>query len=246
MPDLLVLAVGQSNMRGLRGATGGDKSIPANCQVFNNNELKPGTKFVPMALGRYPLNVIAKDDRWANNLALSFCRQASAAYRPKLFMVAKGGHPIEAFLPKATREVKAWPLKADRSDMSPYIYNQLLGAGVVLKAARRSKFDAVIFHQGEANSTDAGPAYMEKFKTFRNQLIRYGFITDQTKFITGGISPVSAYYATHKQAMLDLCAEFPVLRFADSNDLPLASDNIHFTGAGLTTLGQRYWTAFNS
>lgn len=246
MPDLLVMAVGESNMRGLKKAAGGNRTIPANCQTFNNDELKLGSKFVPMAFGRYPLNIIANDDRWANNLALSFCREASATYRTRLLMVAKGGHPIEAFLPKTVRSANVWPLKAGKFDMSPYLYNTVLGAAAALRAAKKSRFDVVIFHQGEANSADTGQKYILKFKEFRKQLIKYKFISSETKIITGGISPVSESYAKHKNAMLDLSAEIPAVRFADSNGLPLAADNIHFTGDGLTTFGQRYWAKFQS
>jgi hypothetical protein len=244
MPDLLILAIGQSNMRGYKQATGGNKTIPANALVWNNDELRSGNKFIPMRFGKYPLNVIAKDGNYANNLAMSFCRAASATYTPKLFMVAKGGHPIESFIPKPVRVAKNWPIPAGKSDLAPYIYNSRVGAARVLIAAKKKKFDVVIFHQGEANGNNDPETYYKKFEDLRFRLIRFGFISENTKIITGGISPIGPFYSAHKSTMLLLAANYSNVKFVDSVGAEVSVDDVHFTGQGLTTLGQRYWQEF--
>jgi len=106
---LAVLAIGQSNSRSNRQHGGGNLSIPDNLYVWNNDELKFGSKFVRAALGKWPFNVKAlEDSEWSNNLSLSFCREASSEYDPRLVMVAKGGHKLECFIKKAIRTRNNW------------------------------------------------------------------------------------------------------------------------------------------
>jgi hypothetical protein len=231
-------------MRGLREAVGGDRTIPPNAFVWNNEELKSGTKFLPMRFGRFPLNVVAKNGYYANNLALSFCREASSTYTPKLFMVSRGGHPIESFIPRGVRVAKNWPITPGKSDLAPFIYNSRIGAKRVLLASKKAKFNVVIFHQGESNKENDPETYYKKFEALRFRLINFGFIDENTKIITGGLSTVGSFYADHKAMMQLMAANYSNVRFADSNGLAVADDNIHFTGESLTTLGQRYWQEF--
>jgi len=231
-------------MRGLKNATGGLKTIPANCLGWDNNETAFGSKFVKMKFGRYPLNIIANDGNYANNLALGFCREASQTYNPKLVMVSKGGHPIEAFIPAITRRNKKWPLSPDKTDLTRYVFNKFTGIARALRRSGKKRFDVVIFHQGEANGTSGTQGYFDRFENLIAHLVNRGFIGLNTPIITGGISQSHEFYAGHKQAMLNICAKYPNVKFVDSDGLVLAADGIHFTGASLVTLAQRYWGAF--
>jgi len=152
LPKLVVLAVGQSNSRSTQQHGGGDLSIPANLMVWNNDELKYGSKFIRAKLGVWPFNIKALiGSVWSNNLSLSFCREASSTYDPRLVMIAKGGHRIESFIRKTTRQSKRWTIKTGTYDLSPFLLGVRYGSKRALRFLKYPRYDVVVFHQGEAN-----------------------------------------------------------------------------------------------
>lgn len=129
MATLAILSVGQSNARSTLYHIGGDLSVPANMATWNNRELKYGSKFVSAKIGEWPFNVRAINGvDWANNLSLSFCREASSSYDTKLVMIARGSHKIENFMTKETRTKNGWTIRSDTKDMSPYLLGKRYGA----------------------------------------------------------------------------------------------------------------------
>jgi hypothetical protein len=247
MPDLAVLAIGQSNARGVWPIYGGDYSIPANCMTLDNDENRFGRKFVPMALGTYPLNVKTQvgDPEWANNLALSFCREAAATWNPRLVMVAKGSHRIECFIKQTTRKIHGWKFKSTLSDLAPYIFNRKNGVCRALEILNKKRFDVVVFHQGEANGGMDTKEYEKRFVAFTHDLIKAGIINAKTPIIVGGLLSSRAYYAVHKATIKRIASRYPQVKFVDSDGLT-SIDGTHFDGPSITTFGQRYWAAFEA
>lgn len=244
LPDLAVLAVGQSNSRSTRQHGGGNLSVPANFSVWNNDELKYGSKFLNAKLGEWPFNIRAlQASTWSNNLSLSFCREASALYDPKLVMIARGGHRIESFIRKSVRDANKWQVRAGTSDLTPFLLGIRYGAKRALRLIKKPAFDVVVFHQGEANGDDPIELYRVKFLTWLRGVKNVGLVTDTTPILVGGLYDQGASYANHKAAIQLVMAEKPQVKYVDSVGL-VTNDGVHFDGPSITTLGQRYWQTF--
>jgi hypothetical protein len=200
-----------------------------------------------MEFGVYPLDRrLSPESQWGNSIMLSFCRQAAAAYDPRLVMVANGGHPVECFLPGTVRRARGWPIPAGKEDMARYIYPPRLGVKRALRALKKNYFDVVPIHQGEANSMTPPEVYEARFLSWRGSMIRNSLITSRTPIIVGGLFTGYPSYATHKAVIQSIAAQFPNVIFVDSTGLTALPDDTHFTGPSAVTMGQRYYTAFEN
>jgi hypothetical protein len=241
MTALSVLALGQSNMRGAFGATNGDKAIPVEMKVWNNDDGAYGGSFQDCEWGRYPLNKREGDGPWVNNMALSFCRRMTAQrdVTAHLMMVAKPAHPIESFIRRETREARGWEIPEGKTNLAPFVFHPDQGARLALSSLGQSGFDAILWHQGEENADLTANQYAKRFKALRSDWIETGIAGPGTIIIAGALYEGHGFHATHRAAMLSVCADCPDVRFAESTGLNALADEVHFTGSALVTMGQR-------
>ncbi len=246
MPDLAVLAIGQSNMRSSPKSIGGDMTVPANLKVWGDGEAEFGTGWRTARFGQYPLDMrLAVGEAWANSLALSFCRELSGTYDPYLAVVAKGGHPIESFIVRTTREANRWPIPRRKTNLAPFLYQPQMGCAKALARIGKTRFNVVIFHQGTANREDSANLYARKMEGLIGDLQRAGLIGRATPIIAGTHASTVDYYAVHRTGLLLAASRDPRIVVVEAGDLPLV-DEVHFTGAALVELGQRYAAAFTA
>jgi hypothetical protein len=242
MTILSVLALGQSDTLAAPPANGGDKSIPDAMRSFNNGDEEFGDAFRQPQWGQYPLNRrLNANESWANNMPLAFCRRMANQpdVDPRLMVVAKGGHPIQSFIRKETREARGWEIPEGKVNMAPYIFHPENGARRALAILGQSSFNVILWLHGQGNAGLTAAQYETRFMALRGDLIETGIAGPDTMIIAGGIYEGHGFHATHRAAMLSVCADCPDVRFAESTGLNALADEVHFTGSALVTMGQR-------
>ncbi|MDO9381822.1 MAG: sialate O-acetylesterase [Hyphomicrobiaceae bacterium] len=220
----LVLACGQSNMRGGAGSTGGPAfSGMRNVTVWNNTNEggANGTAFVsPPAATSPPWDVSG-----GNNLAAWFChRLAFETGEPvKLILVCKGGLPISAWSPTTPGE-------------------QWSEIAAVCTAAAAGPADIFLWHQGEDDilAGTAEATYKAAFLALIAALVSAGYLKSDAQQIVGGLR-----YPGSDAFLQNLASENALIEYA--SDTPYADyDGTHFTGPGLYQFGyEGYWNAYS-
>ncbi len=251
MTPITVLAIGQSNMRGGLGATGGEKDFPTAAKFFNSKERSFGTAWVDPVWGQFPFDRTEDGGlSYSNNISLSFARTViQATGRPVwTYFVAKGQQPIESFLRPATRLKGEWPLPDGKANLAPLLYNPTHGARAALDLVPAPHFDVVLMHQGEANARNSGQSYAEKIKALYADLSDTALIRPTTQFLIGGLWEGKPFYAVHKNALIAAAQELPNFHFIDSNGLINMADGrhspLHFPGLELQEIGRRMAAAY--
>ena len=120
-------------------------------------------------------------------------------------------------------------------------------------ASRTSTIAAVLWHQGESDSTaERYPHYREKlaviFKAFRDRLGLH-----DVPFILGGLSDdlllsekaaKFTHYDKVNEALISYAEQTPMTGFVSAEGLATNPDKIHFSAAALREFGVRYYTEF--
>jgi hypothetical protein len=242
MGNIAILGLGQSQKRGPMQATNGDKSIPDGLLTWDNDEEDFGSAFRVPQWGQFPLDRrLGPGEPWANNMALAFCRRAMAQTgdEARLMVVAKGGHPIQSFIRKETRDARGWEIPEGKTNMAPYVFHPDNGARRALQVLGKSHFDAILWHQGEANAGLSAQQYAARFLALRDDLLDTGIAGPGTIIIAGALYEGHGFHATHRAAMLSVRNGATGMCFAESTGLNALADEVHFTGSALVTMGQR-------
>jgi hypothetical protein len=244
-PYFVAVNAGQSNTRTTDGQVTGDGNIPDGLWYFNNREQVNGTRWMPAKFGRYPLDKHDVRDRFNKPISLAFARRIIQQTGAEVYSmtVAKGAQPIESFLPRVIRRANTWPLPSGKTNLAPFLYSQIDDA-LDLVPGSPDYPDVFCWHQGEANNGDSQALLQAKIMAFHARLTLAGIIGPATKFICGGLLPVFSYYGVHKAASISACAALPNAIFVDSVGLTGLPDNVHFTGASLQAMGERYADAY--
>lgn len=247
---LVVLAMGQSNMRSIPEQTGGNLAV--NPRVFAwNSQAAPatnGTAWVTATPGANPFIGAAG----ANNLAFQFCKelQRRTGRLVYLILVALGSHSIEAFMNAADLTANGWTKPSGDADLFTFAMNQMAAALPLVPGAPTS-VDYLIWHQGEANKEDQVEVYAKKLRIVLKRFELNGRIVRNKTDIIAGELLVGAtngrYRVRHASALRRLQMgtredAFPRFKIASSVGLqPVTlNDDLHFSGEDLTALGKRY------
>lgn len=253
---LVVLFIGQSNMRGNSGALGGEMGVPTNTYVWNNyippvpgSAPVAGTAFTDFVLGQYPADQQV-GAQYVTTLPHSILRELSVRTKRPIYAVtiACGGQSIEAFLRPATRTANSWPLTSGDIDLSAQMYPQLANALAAVPGSP-SFFDAVFMHQGEKNMNlgDTAPVYRAKIAALASDLVGQGVANNvHTQFVLGTVAQASGRYVDHLATLTNnLPGAITGLKIYDSRGL-IAEDGLHFNGNGINVMGERAAEAFLS
>ena len=120
-------------------------------------------------------------------------------------------------------------------------------------AQRTSTIAAVLWHQGEGDTSDERcPLYEQKltviFEAFRKKLGLH-----DVPFIVGGLGEflkdypadhVSRNYVRVNEALKHMAETQPMIGYASSEGLTANPDNLHFSAAALREFGLRYYEEF--
>lgn len=246
---LVVLALGQSNMRSTPEQTGGDLTV--NPSVFAwNSQVSPaanGTAWVVATPGQNPFIGTV-----ANNLAFQFCKelQVSTGRQVYLILVAAGGHHIEAFMNSVDVANNGWSQTPGELDLFTFAMNQM-NTSLPLVPGAPTSVDYMIWHQGEANREDQVEIYARKLRTILKRLELNGRIARNKTTVIAGELLVGAtngrFRVRHASSLKRLQMgtredAFPRVKIASSVGLQPVSliDDLHFSGEDLTALGKRY------
>lgn len=249
-PPIVVLAMGQSNMRSIPEQTGGD--LTSNPRLFAwNSQVAPstnGTAFAAMAIGSNPFIGTAG----VNNLAFQFCKelQRRTGRLVYLILVAAGGHSIEAFMNSVDLTNFGWTKPVGDADLFTFAMTQLSAALPLVPGAPTS-IDYLIWHQGEANKTEQVELYAQKMRVMLKRFETNGIIVrNKTDVIAGEIfdGDTNGRYrdrhasALHRLQMGTYEDAFPRLKIANAHGLQAVSlaDDLHFQGDDVTAMGKRF------
>jgi Carbohydrate esterase, sialic acid-specific acetylesterase len=233
MPTAL-LQIGQSNAEALiKSNSDSTTGIAADWQTWNGGATSFGTAFRDAQWGLFPLDR-QYQGRWTNNMA-----QGMADEQPGLrsVHVCNGGHPLEAFITKATRVANGWPevIEAPLVNMAPFIFDATNGARRALTALGKASFDLIVLHQGENRTAQ----WAQKLAALHGDLTAAGLAGPATVFLCGGLYDGGGNYAAHKADGLAVLPTLPNAAYVDSAGLLALSDGLHFTGKALVNLGRR-------
>jgi len=246
-PPLVILALGQSNMRGFFAANGGDETIESGVYMWNtdatdNAALVAGTAFYQAAWGTAPLNIL----NGSANAQLLSLHTANNLHRKTgrdiyVVQIAAGGHSVEAFITGASLATNGWTRPGADQDLSAFLYPGAADA-LALVPGNRGKYDAVIYHQGEANSVDGVELYANKLRVLFNELTA-AFLDEQTIIAVGELaqSGGNVNVERHGYSLVRFCEVVPAARIIKSAGVPItASNSLHFSGVGIVELGRRF------
>lgn len=243
----VILALGQSNMAGNAQAVGGDYTVDPDVYLWDTDVSSGtcvfGTKFQRATFGVAPMNQNTSGTYW-QLLAYQTAKNLRQRINKKIYVVqvARGGQKIEAFLSDSVLSTNSWSRGANQN-LSLLMYP---GLGTALSAVpgSPSKFDAVIFHQGESNEIDGADTYARKMIALIDELDSNGFTEkEQTIFCPGQIcfSSANSHYDRHTWAMKRAQLERQNVKIVFSKGAELPSTSaVHFTGNGICEMGRRY------
>lgn len=253
---LFVLFLGQSNMRGNGGVTGGDMAVPPNTYVWNNyvpptasGTASAGTAWVPFELGQYPSDQ-QSGGQYVTGLPHGVMRELHLRTKRRIYAVtvACGGHSIESFLRPGTRVAGGWTLPGGELDLSEQMYPQL-ATSLAAAPTAPSIFDAVFLHQGEknANTGDDMTDYRAKVSALFGDLVSQGVANGlRTQFTAGVIAQDNPRYLGHLGALTNnLPGAIATLKIADSRGL-VTVDGLHFNGNGVSEMARRMADSWES
>lgn len=167
---IVILAMGQSNMRGHVTATNGDHTIESGVYAWNGNMFtSPGTAFAPAEYGVIPFNV--GSDPWANNMAVNAANDIKTATGRDVYIImkAKGARTIDSFILPATNTANGWT-NADE-DLTIYMYPDIANAIAAVPGRVRSYADFFMWQQGEASTRVGTVPPDDTVDLYRDKLI---------------------------------------------------------------------------
>lgn len=249
-PPLVVMALGQSNMRSVTGQTGGDLSVNPNVYAWNSqaSPMTNGTGWVVATPGQAPF----VGNAGVNNLAFQFCKELQRRTGRKVYLIlaALGSHHITAFMNSVDLANNGWAQVPGEADLFTFVMDQLAAALPLVPGAPASA-DYLIWHQGEADKEDQVEVYARKLRTVLKRFEFNGRIVRNATDIIAGELLVSEktgrFQARHAAALRRLQMgtrgdAFPRFKIASSDGLQPVdlNDDLHFSGQDLDALAKRY------
>ncbi len=249
----VLLGFGQSNMRGYQSSVTGNHDTGTGIYFWNAQNgapVAPGTQFNLAAFGTPPLdNYNSTAGVYANNLLLHAAKAIRARTGRPVYvvMISRGEQQIEAFMSSATLTANGWSRGSNQD-----LYTQLmqaLSAGLALVPGAPGMVDAVMIHQGEANPNDGPELYARKLKAALLDLENAGYINrENTPVVLGEIAAgaTTTNWTRHRNAIRRFKEAWGFDRWKQAKLVSsqgldvVATGDVHFTGASLVALGERY------
>ena len=260
LAPLIIVASGQSNMDGA-GSGGVQPAENENVKMFDlttrtfrnlsytnrlirKNVNTGGDIGIPGAAGK-------------NNLAFSFCHEAHKATGRKVYLiiVSNGGTHIGRWVGDESGDVSSHIGGWGGVGVASPLYAELKAAvdeGIAL-IPDATKIDAMLWHQGETKRVghESVDLYNTDFQTLRAKLATETWWGRSTQMLGGELIIGSKYDQYQEFYRAFNSAGDPKLKCVSGRGLGAQVESnttlkIHYNGAGLFELGQRYWRAFNS
>ena len=249
----VIFGFGQSNMRGFQTSVTGNHDTGDGIYFWNASNgvpVTPGTQWLPAAFGTPPLdNWNSTAGVYANNLLLHAAKEIrSRTGRPVyVIMISRGSQQLEAFMSNDTLSANGWSRGSNQD-----LYTQsilALSTALPLVPGAPSMVDAVMVHQGEAHPADGPELYARKMKAVLLGFETAGYILrESTPVVLGEIAAgaTATNWTRHRNAIRRFKEAWGFDRWkqckiATSQGLDVVtSGDVHFTGASLVSLGQRY------
>lgn len=240
------LSLVQSNGLGVPAANNGHDEFGAGLRLWNGGESSFGSAFVPAQWGRWPLDQVGPNGERVNNPIQGFSLDVTEATGLPVYemMVGKGGHPIESFMSRPTRQAGGWALRAGKSILAPYVFAQEDGAEYALNVLGKPHFDVVRWVQGEANNGDTVAEFAAKRTAVHDAMYAAGLIGPETVILMAGLFDAHPFYARHKAACQQIADANPMAFFVETAGLLGVGDGVHFRGTALINLGKKMATAY--
>lgn len=234
---LVILAMGQSNMRGNPDATGGARVVEPGVRIWNGSTAVTGVQFLAAAPGAYPMDA---GSGLTSNLAIETANMLKrmTGRDVYLIMMAVGGSPIERFITPARLAANGWTASAD---YTATINSQFPTARSLVPGRTTTYADAFLWHQGEANGGDSAAVYQAKWLEMEAGFRAAGLLSPtKTSIVAGGLVPGVANRQTIETAIRGAMSSRPNLQFVESDGLTASAVAVHFDGQSLERLGARY------
>lgn len=206
---LNVLAFGQSNMEGFFGPAVGYDSPDERIRVWDWRQ----DKWRLAKLGVAPFHRAKGSSEPANNLAYVFARLLAQQcdVGVNLTFLAAGGMRIEYFMPPELLAERGWVNTQESKAFGTSLSDELLSpagdAAMALRATGAYRYDAVLIHQGEANSLkdgDTAEVYAGKLRALLAEMTWRGLIDPRTPVILGTINGAYPRARDHARAVESL------------------------------------------
>lgn len=250
-PPIVLLCMGQSNMRSVSSQNTGWIPAPKEAVKFWNSQAAPmadGTDWVTGQLGQNPFVGGAS----VNNLAYQAAHELHRRTGRQVYVIlaALGGHRIESFMNSVDLANNGWAQTPGQADLFTFIMAQAALALPLVPGAPTS-VDAILMQQGEANKEDQVEVYANKARVMLKRFENNGLTVRNKTDIVFGELLVGAnngrYRVRHLSALERLQMgtrqdAFPRFKIARSTGLQPVTliDDLHFSGSDLVALGKRH------
>lgn len=240
------LLIGQSNMAG-RGVFEQVDTLAALDGVFLLDD-----KGVPVP-AREPLNRYSTIRKAMHvqgmSLAHGFAEEMHARTGRRVLLVlnARGGSALEEWLPDAPRgrfSDSRNEEAARRGREMPSFYGEAVRR--TLQAMKYGPLKAILWHQGESNSSpEKSAAYLTLLQGFVAALRQDLAVGEEVPFLAGQIQPQHENAPYFNPVISRVGEVIPNARCVSSEALETLPDNLHFTRASQLELGRRYAAALS-
>ena len=246
LEPIVLLGLGQSNMRGAVESVGGDMTFHDGIIWWNGRGGSSGDEWtLPQVPGDYPLDRSPDGGvTYANNLAYACAREIhETTGRPVAgISYALGGHPAVAFVTPAGRTANSWTLPGGDTDISLAMYPGIADA---LSALGRTYVDREVIMQGEADR-DTLDVWADQWEViFEEQEAAGVYDPDHTRVAIGMINrgvggdPDQAPFQIVAATKLAEVTHGNIGYFLSDGVSSNPGDPIHFSGGGLVSMGRR-------
>lgn len=240
---LVILAMGQSNMRGNPEATGGRRVIEQGVKIWTGGIQTPSGSggWFDAAIGRYPLDASVGG---SSNLAIEAANMLKRMTGRDVYviMMAAPAAPIERFLTPATVSANGW---TQDINYTTTMYPQIANALAAVPGRTTPYADAWLWHQGEANASNTVAQYRAKWLALQQEIRSRAYVSiTKTVVAAGGLVPGQAGRDMIEEAIRG--TNGMMLVWAESDGLAASSVPYHFSGQSLERLGVRYADAILS
>ena len=256
--ERIIIALAQSQGRGNENSTGGDQSVLQGVMFWNNDislsngghqeasYITPGNEWVTARFGTAPMNIVANDSGWANNIYLQMAKSLKNDHGVKriyIYSIAVGGTDLENFILPATLSANGWTLTADKN-LTSILYgaNGIRAAIDAIPGRSGAIADAVILVHGGANAIEMPEIQARKMKAVFDDLVSEGLANaDRTPFLTSMLTTYGdrAYdVSRHLTALRALQWTMPTARIVETVGIS-TTDGLHFTGDAMSEWGNR-------
>ncbi len=250
---LVLLVMGQSNVRSNGNSTGGDQQSIDGVYFWNNDASSNnaggfinGTQYLNAEFGEPPLNIGGAP--YANSVAFQAAKKLRLDTGRPVYVIqyGLGGINIESFIDPATVTANGWSTPSQ--NMHQFLYPGIRNAINAVPGRTGTMIDAFFWIHGGANASDMVEVHAEKLNQLCRELRDGGLIDlQQHPVVAGEITTYGQRDFRKRQVNSYRSAQFylPTLRIVRTMNA-YTTDGLHFTGRFMKEMGRRLVAALYS